>query len=143
MNAMTYHIFWMTRAVWIAKKALSTGKIPIASILVKNNFEIGMGLNFKQFNYYPFAHAEINSLKQASFYCNNRLLKECIIYTTLEPCSICLSSLLLFNIKLIIFGAHYTKQHCTQIKNKKKITIIGGILEKECTSLLKNFYSKK
>lgn len=133
----------MSRALWIAKKAFARGKIPIASILVKNNFEIGVGLNFKEFNYYSIAHAEINSLKQASFYCENRLLKDCTVYTTLEPCVTCLSSLSLFNINLIIFGAYHTKQyHNIKKKRTNKITIIGGILEKECNLLLNNFYIK-
>ncbi|HFL8819421.1 MAG TPA: deaminase [Candidatus Azoamicus sp. OHIO2] len=142
---MNWHIFWMNRAVLIARKASSLGNIPIGAILVRNNFEIGVGLNFKQFNYYSIAHAEITALKQSSFYCRNRLAQECAIYTTLEPCFTCLSVLLLFNIKYIVFGAYYNKKllYTTRKTYKNKIIIIGGILENQCSVLLNNFYIKQ
>ncbi len=144
MNVKNNDIFWMKRTINIAKKAFLKNKSPIGSILVWNNFEIGIGFNFKQFNYYSITHAEINTLKQASFYCSNRILTESIIYITLEPCIICLTSILLFKIKKIVFGSYCkNKNPKTIINYKNKIKIVGGILKNECDNLLKNFYSQK
>ncbi len=128
----------MIRAINIAKKAKKKKKIPIGSILVYENFEIGIGLNFKKFNFHSASHAEINCLKQASFYLLNRITKKGVIYTTLQPCEICLLSLKVFNVTNIFFGT-YQKQK----KQKKHVKIHGGILKKKCNKLLKFFYSRK
>ena len=101
----------MKRAIWIAKKEILKNKIPIGAIIVWNNFEIGIGCNFKHFHYCSLAHAEIIALKQGSYYASNRIIMASVIYVTLKPCFICINSISLFKIKLIIFGINYLNLH--------------------------------
>jgi len=133
--------FWMKRALWLAKRALISNKMPIASILVYNNTEISHSFNYANFFYCPYYHSEIISFKQGSFYMSNFLLNAVNLYVTLEPCQLCLSFSLLFRIKKIIFAA-YSKN----LKYKKNFTNIfytkGGVLQNESLFLLKKFYSK-
>lgn len=130
----------MKRAIWIAKKELKKNKIPIGTILVYNNFELGIGYNVKRFNYCYLSHAEIITLKQSSFYCSNRMLKQSIIYTTLEPCFICKNSILIYKVKKIIYG---TKSIIYNEKNlKNNIKIKNNKLEKKCKILLYKYYKK-
>lgn len=130
----------MMRVINIVKKLQFNNKFPIAAIIVYNNFEIGLGLNYKKFNYYSSSHAEINAIKQASFYFSNRLVKNSTLYINLEPCPICLYYISKFNIKNIIFGSYniYYKTH----KYDTNISLNGGILKKECDEILKYFYKK-
>lgn len=136
--------FWMKRALLLAKKALNCGKIPIGSILIVNNFEIGIGFNFSNFNSYPFLHAEINALKQGFFYLSNKYLNDCTLYITLEPCFLCLSSIFYSRIKKIVFGAYYTDKIKKYIKYNSayKLNSKGGILEEDSANLLNNFFNK-
>lgn len=127
----------MKRAIQIAKKQ----KIPISAIIVHKNFEIGVGINCKKFNYTSNSHAEINALKQSSFYGYSRIIKNSTIYTTLQPCVNCLFYISLFKIKKLIFGSFYKK---VKIKyNKKYITEAkSNILEKTCNKLINKFNNK-
>ena len=133
--------FWMNRALLLAKKALTLNKMPIASILVYKNTEIGHSFNYANFFTCPYYHSEIISLKQGSFYMSNFFLNAVNLYITLEPCQLCLSFSLLFRIKRIIFAAYKDnikyKQHFNNIFYTK-----GGVLQNESLFLLKNFYSK-
>ena len=131
--------FWMKRALLLAKKALISNKIPVASILVYKNLEIGHSFNYANFFSCPYYHSEVISFKQGAFYMSNFLLNEVILYVTLEPCQLCLSFALLFRIKKIIFAA-YTEQLKYKNYFNKKFYATGGILKDESLLLLKNFF---
>lgn len=134
----------MKRALLLAKIALKYGKIPIGSILINKNFEIGIGFNFYNLSSYPFLHAEINALKQGFFYVSNKYLNDSTLYITLEPCFLCLSSIFYSRIKRIVFGAYYNDKIKKYIKYNSITTLNskGGILEKDSINLLNNFFNK-
>lgn len=127
----------MKRAIQIAR----TQKTKISSIIIYKNFEIGIGINCKKFNYNSNSHSETNALKQASFYSYARIIKNSTIYTTLEPCINCLFYLSLFKIKNIIFGSFYKK---TKIKYNEKYINKNkkNILKKKCNKLINNSNNK-
>lgn len=136
--------FWMKRALLLAKIAFKNGKMPIGSILINENFEIGIGFNFHKFNSYPFLHAEINALKQGFFYSSNNYLSNSTLYITLEPCFLCLSCIFYSRIKRIVFAAYYNdkiKKHINY-NNLIKLNSKGGILEKDATKLLNKFFNE-
>lgn len=126
----------MKRAIQLAKKQ----KKKISAIVIYKNFEIGMGINCKKFNYTSNSHAEINALKQAAFYSYNRVTKNSTIYTTLQPCINCLFYISLFKIKNLVFGSFYKKKKITY--SKSKIKFYKNILENKCNKLLKNINNK-
>jgi len=136
--------FWMKRALLLANEALKNKQIPIGSVLINRNFEIGLGFNFSNATLYPFSHAEINTLKQGFFYSSNKYLNDSILYITLEPCFLCLSTAFYSRIKRIVFSAYYTDK----IKKKLKYNYInklkskGGLLEKDSNYLLNIFFNK-
>ena len=134
--------FWMKRALLLARKALKLNKIPIASVLVYKNSEIGYSFNYAEFFIYPYHHSEIISFKQGSFYISNFLLNDVIMYVILESCSLCLSFAFLFRIKKVIFGAYSNQKHKISKHIKNAFFIKGGILKDESSFLLKKFFSK-
>ena len=143
--------FLMREALVQAKKALKKGEVPIGAVVVLGDKIIGRGFNQPITTKDPTAHAEIIALKEASNRLENYRLNEAIIYTTLEPCLMCAGALVHARIKKIIFAAQDTKSGVV-VNNggliqseflNHKVSFEGGILEKEASKLLKNFFLEK
>src|SRR3990172_12932711 len=84
-NFNTQDIFFMQRALELAKKASSLDEVPIGAVAVLNNEIIGEGFNCPIQTCDPTAHAEIIALRQAALKLNNYRLPEVTLYVTLEP----------------------------------------------------------
>jgi len=143
--------FLMREALVQAKKALKKGEVPIGAVVVLGDKIIGRGYNQPITTKDPTAHAEIIALKEASNRLDNYRLNEAIIYTTLEPCLMCSGALVHARIKKIIFAAQDTKSGVV-VNNggliqseflNHKVSFEGGILEKEASKLLKDFFLEK
>ncbi|MFM1566501.1 MAG: tRNA adenosine(34) deaminase TadA [SAR86 cluster bacterium] len=143
--------FLMREALVQAKKALKKGEVPIGAVVVLGDEIIGKGHNQPITKKDPTAHAEIIALKEASNRLDNYRLNEAIIYTTLEPCLMCAGALVHARIKKIIFAAQDTKSGVV-VNNggliqseflNHKVSFEGGILEKEASKLLKDFFLEK
>ena len=143
--------FLMREALVQAKKALKKGEVPIGAVVVLGDKIIGRGYNQPITTKDPTAHAEIIALKEASNRLDNYRLNEAIIYTTLEPCFMCSGALVHARIKKIIFAAQDIKSGVV-VNNggliqseflNHKVSFEGGILEKEASKLLKDFFLEK
>ena len=77
---------------------------PFGAIILKDNKIVGRGHNKVLKDHDPTAHAEINAIRDASKNLKTHDLTGCIIYTTSEPCPMCLSAIIWSNIKEIDFG---------------------------------------
>jgi len=143
--------FLMREALVQAKKALKKGEVPIGAVVVLGDKIIGRGYNQPITTKDPTAHAEIIALKEASNRLENYRLNEAIIYTTLEPCLMCAGALVHARIKKVIFAAQDTKSGVV-VNNggliqseflNHKVSFEGGILEKQASKLLKDFFLEK
>ena len=143
--------FLMREALVQAKKALKKGEVPIGAVVVLGDEIIGRGYNQPITTKDPTAHEEIIALKEASNRLDNYRLNEAVIYTTLEPCLMCAGALVHARIKKIIFAAQDTKSGVV-VNNggliqseflNHKVSFEGGILEKEASKLLKDFFLEK
>ena len=141
----------MKEALVQAKKALKKGEVPIGAVVVLGDEIIGKGHNQPITKKDPTAHAEIIALKEASNRLENYRLNEAIIYTTLEPCLMCAGALVHARIKKVIFAAQDTKSGVV-VNNggliqseflNHKVSFEGGILEKQASKLLKDFFLEK
>ena len=141
----------MKEALVQAKKALKKGEVPIGAVVILGDEIIGRGYNQPITMKDPTAHAEIIALKEASNRLENYRLNEAIIYTTLEPCLMCVGALVHARIKKVIFAAQDTKSGVV-VNNggliqseflNHKVSFEGGILEKEASKLLKDFFLEK
>ncbi len=141
----------MREALVQAKKALKIGEVPIGAVVALGDEIIGRGYNQPITTKDPTAHAEIIALKEASNRLDNYRLNEAIIYTTLEPCFMCSGALVYARIKKIIFAAQDTKSGVV-VNNggliqseflNHKVSFEGGILEKQASKLLKDFFLEK
>lgn len=131
-----------------AKKAEKKNEIPIGAIIVKNGKVISKGYNNREKSKNAINHAEIIAIRKACKKLKSWRLEDCEIYVTLEPCLMCYGAILNSRIKCLYFGAKDNKNNNKDIilsKNNSlnhNLTVEGGILEEECSNLLKNFFKK-
>jgi tRNA(adenine34) deaminase len=148
---MTDHTQFMRAALDQAEKACELDEIPIGAVVTLNNEIIGRGYNSVIKNSDPTCHAEIMALRDAANFLSNYRLPEVNLYVTLEPCIMCLGAIFNARVKQVYFGAFDAKFQSCNPKNKlidnnlinHQTHVVGGILEHECSSILKNFFEKK
>ena len=148
---MTDHTQFMRAALDEAEKARELDEIPIGAIVTLNNEIIGRGFNSVIKNSDPTCHAEIMALRDAAHSLSNYRLPEVNLYVTLEPCIMCLGAIFNARVKQVYFGAYDAKFQSCNPKNKlidnklinHQTHAVGGILERECSSILKKFFKKK
>jgi tRNA(adenine34) deaminase len=143
--------FYMSEALKEAQKAFEEDEVPVGSVIVHDGRIIARGHNQIERLKDPTAHAEIIAITSAANYLGTKWLNEASLYVTIEPCSMCAGAMVLARIKNLYFGASDPKTGACgsviDIANHKKlnhrIKVTKGILETDCSSLLKDFFSKK
>ena len=145
---MTKDEQWMKIAIEEAKLAMNENEIPIGSILVQNEKIIAKAHNQPIGSNDPTAHSEIQLLRKAGKQLENYRLVGSTLYVTLEPCAMCFGAMIHARIERIVFGALDPKTgvcgSCMNLNNENffnhKISITGGVLEKESSDLLRLFF---
>ena len=145
---MTKDEKWMKVAINEAKLAMKENEIPVGSVLIQNNKIIAQAHNQPIGNNDPTAHAEIQLLRKAGKQKENYRLIGSTLYVTLEPCAMCFGAMIHARIERIVFGALDPKTgvcgSCMNLNNESffnhKISITGGVLEKESSDLLRLFF---
>jgi len=139
---------WMRLALEQAIRAEEEGEVPVGAVLVKDDLLIAKAHNQPISNNDAAAHAEIQLLRIAGKKLENYRLPNTTLYVTLEPCAMCFGAIIHARVDRIVYGAHDQKtgvcDSCTDFRNlscfQHKPSITGGILKKECSSILLNFF---
>ena len=94
---------FMEAAIEEARKGMKEGGIPIGSVIVHNGRIIGRGHNRRVQNGSPILHGEMDAFENAGRQ-TAKVYRECVLYTTLSPCSMCSGTILLYNIPKVVIG---------------------------------------
>lgn len=145
------HYKFMRRAINLANIAYDKDEIPVGALIVKDNQIVGKGYNQTEMLKDPTAHAEMIAISSACATLDNKYLIDCTLYVTLEPCPMCAGALVWSKIKRIVYGAMDPKAGaCGTIFNiasnnklNRKAEVIQGILESDCSLLLKKFFNER
>ena len=129
---------YMLLALKEAKKSLKTDDIPIGAVIVENDKIIAKSHNTREKTNIITKHAEINAIEKACKKKKTWHLDECVLYTTLEPCPMCLEVIKQARIKTIFYCAKQTKQI-----NYKEIKFIKIEDVENYSDLLKKFFKNK
>ena len=137
-------------AIKQAKKAESYDEVPIGCVIVKDDKVIARGYNKRETLQQSIAHAEIMAIQKACKKLNTWRLEDCILYVTLEPCPMCAGAIIQSRIKEVVYGASDPKGGCVgTCTNLFEVSEFNhhpeyrkGILESECSNLLKHFFKK-
>ena len=81
----------------------------------------------------------------AADFLGGKYLKDCVLYVTLEPCQMCAGASYWAQIGKIVYGASEPERGFKKLKTTvhPKTTVVQGVLEHECSQLLKRFFVEK
>lgn len=137
---------FMEKALNMAKK--SGYDIPIGAVIVKDGKIIAKAVNEREKRQNTIWHAEMLAIKRACKKLGNWRLNDCEMYVTLEPCPMCASAILQARLKSIYFGSYDVLNGAFGSKSDMReimgynIDVKGGIMEDECTNLLKDYFER-
>lgn len=137
--------YFMKKALIEAEIAFDKGEIPVGAIIVIDNKIIARSHNLTEMLIDVTAHAEMQSITAAANFLGGKYLINCTLYVTLEPCQMCAGALYWSQISKIVFGASDQNRGFVKMGTQlhPKTTIVSGILENECASLMKRFFADK
>ncbi len=128
---------FMQAAIAEAKKGLAEGGIPIGSVLVHNGKIIGRGHNKRVQTGSPTLHGEMDALENAGRQAAS-VYRECVIYTTLSPCSMCTGAILLYGIPKVVIGENTTFMGEEALLKSRGVEI-EMVNSAECKQLMNDF----
>jgi tRNA(adenine34) deaminase len=139
----------MKQALREAEKGSSMGEVPVGAVLAGPEGDIvAKAYNQPIALEDPTAHAEILAIRKAGlFYQNYRLLNTTLV-VTLEPCIMCMGAAINARIARLVFGtvdpkagAAVSLYHFAEDKRlNHRIEIVSGIMERECRSMIQDFF---
>ena len=147
-NQHEWDEYFMQMALDEAKNAFDKQEVPVGAVLVCENQVIAKAYNQVESLQDATAHAELLCLRKASSFLKNWRLTETTLYTTLEPCSMCLGAILLSRVRRLVFGAK-DKRHgaceswvnLLEVKHPThELEVSRYVLEEQSSFLLKEFF---
>lgn len=138
--------YFMNEALKEANKALEKDEVPIGAVIVIENRIIARAHNLTETLHDVTAHAEMQAFTAASDYLGGKYLKECILYVTLEPCTMCAGAAFWAQLGKLVYGADDPKRGYRLIRERllhPKTEVVSGILSGQSTILLKKFFKMK
>ncbi|PJJ64360.1 nucleoside deaminase [Chryseobacterium geocarposphaerae] len=137
--------YYMKMALQEAEIALEKNEVPIGCVIVSNNRVIARAHNLTETLNDVTAHAEMQAITSAANFLGGKYLKDCTLYVTLEPCVMCSGALSWSQISKVVIGARdehrgFINKH---LSLHPKTEIITGIMENECSSIVKEFFKSK
>ena len=103
----------MSKAVSLSLQNIDEGGGPFGAVVVQGNEIVGVGINRVTANNDPTAHAEVMAIRDACARLERFDLSDCDIFTSCEPCPMCLGAIYWARIKRVYFGN--TKQDAARI----------------------------
>ncbi len=141
----------MKQALIQADKAFKSEEIPVGAVVIKEDKVIGRAYNQREQLNDPTAHAEIIAITAAANTLGDWRLNGCTLYVTKEPCSMCAGAIVNARLDMIVFGCYDEAegccgslyQLCGDPRFKTKVSVMGGVMENQSLSLLKEFFNSR
>ena len=142
---------YMKLAIEQAKNAKLKDEVPVGAVIVLNGKIIARAHNLMEKTQVSTRHAEIIAIERACKKLKSWRLDGAELYVTVEPCPMCAGAIVNSRIKKVVFGA-YEKKSGSAISKfniltdsglNHKTEFIGGVMEDECASLIKEYFKEK
>ncbi len=128
---------FMKAAIEEAEKGLKEGGIPIGSVLVHQDRVIGRGHNRRVQTGSVVLHGEMDALEHAGRQ-PAAVYRECSLYTTLSPCSMCTGAILLYGIPRVIVGENKTFMGEEDLLRSRGVSV-EVLQDSTCIELMSRF----
>ena len=135
-----------------ARTAVGSGDVPVGAVVVDASGEVlGAGVNRREADGDPTAHAEILALRAAARARGEWRLDGCTLVVTLEPCLMCAGALVLARVSRLVLGAWDPKAGATGsvwdvVRDRHvnhRVEVVGGVREGECAQVLLDFFAER
>ena len=124
-----------------AKQGLQEGGIPIGSVIVHNGKIIGRGHNRRVQRGSVVLHGEMDALENAGRLPAS-VYRQCTLYTTLSPCSMCSGAILLYGIPRVVVGENLTFMGDEELLRSRGVEV-EVIQDDSCVRLMRTFIANK
>lgn len=139
---------FMKEALKEANKAYNKEEVPVGAVIVKDNKIIARAHNLKETSLNAVSHAEILAIQKACKKLGRWRLTDCDMYVTLEPCAMCSGALINARIRKLYIGTNDPKTGACgsklnlleNVTFNHKIEVERNVLQKECETILKDFF---
>jgi len=131
---------YLQAAIDEARRGLAEGGIPIGSVIVHRDTIIGRGHNRRVQKGSSILHGEMDALENAGRQ-SAAVYRECVLYTTLSPCSMCSGAILLYGIPRVIIGENKTLMGGEELLRSRGVAV-EVVQSEECIRLMKEFIRK-
>lgn len=128
---------FLRAAIDEARRGREEGGIPIGSVLVHDGRIIGRGHNRRVQRGSATLHGEMDALENAGRL-PARVYRQCTIYTTLSPCSMCSGAILLYGIPRVVVGENRTFLGEEDLLRARGVTV-EVVDDAECVALMTEF----
>ncbi len=146
------HTKYMQLALAQAKKAGLIDEVPVGAVLVDNKGRILAEEHNRTISRCdPSAHAEILALRAAAALIKNYRLTGCVVYTTVEPCVMCMGALVHARVAAVVYGTEDQKwgaagslyNFASDDRLNHRIEIVGGVCQEQCREVIQTFFRNK
>ena len=132
---------FMQAALEEARLGRAEGGIPIGSVLVHNGKILGRGHNRRVQSGSAILHGEMDALENAGRL-SAAVYRQCLLYTTLSPCSMCSGAILLYGIPKVIIGENQTFLGEEELLKARGVQV-EVLQNQECIDLMARFIAEK
>lgn len=140
-------IYFMRQALAEAQEAYDADEVPIGAVVVCGGKIVGRGHNLTERLNDVTAHAEMQAITAAANTLGGKYLGDCTLYVTVEPCLMCAGAIGWSQLRRIVIGAPDAKRGYVSQTSRSpfhpKAVVVSGVLEEECASLMRKFFSAK
>jgi cytosine deaminase len=131
----------MQAAIQEAMTGLAEGGIPIGSVLVYRGEIIGRGHNRRVQSGSTTLHGEMDALENAGRR-SAEVYRECTIYTSLSPCSMCSGAILLYGIPKVVIGENQTFLGEEELLRSRGVELVV-LNDPSCVEMMARFIAAK
>ena len=144
-------VYWMSRALDLARAAPSHGEVPVGALIVRAGHVLAEAHNRTVTDADPTAHAEVVAIRAAASVIGDWRLIDCTLYVTLEPCAMCCGAIVLGRVPRVVYGARDPKagmvdslgRLLTDSRLNHRCEVTGGVLADESAALLRAFFRER
>ena len=145
-TAPTDDMRYMKMALDEAARAYADDEVPVGAIVVCKGRVIARAHNLTETLTDVTAHAEMQAVTAAANHLGGKYLADCTLYVTVEPCVMCAGALGWAQLGRLVYGAPDDKRGYRRYAPEAlhpKTEVVAGVMEHECTELMKQFFIKR
>ena len=134
-----------------ARRAAAHGDVPVGAVVIHDDKVIASACNERELRNDPTAHAEMLALRTAADHLGSWRLDGCMLYVTLEPCTMCAGAIINSRISTVVFGAADLKagalgslyNFAADPRLNHEPVVRHGVLAEESAALLQEFFAAR